>query len=103
MTLLQLGGDVFLRITRILEQDNFSRLLSNCQIVQISFRKVGLKAIAVKDFFTPANNTHAVGCCFQGNYFELVGPADQPAYLDNSTAGVRTTEIIAIDITLRNR
>src|ERR1700757_763171 len=103
MTLLQLGGYVLLRITRIVKQDNFSRSLPNCQIVQISFRKVGLKAIAVKNFFTPAKNTHAVGCCFQGNYFELVSPADRSAYLDNSPAGIRTAEIIAIDITLRDR
>ncbi len=84
-----------------MKQDNFSRLLSNCQIVQIGFRKVGLRAIAVKNFFTPAKNAHAVGCCFQGNYFELVGPADRPAYLDNSPAGIRTAQIIAIDSAFR--
>src|SRR4029077_17055697 len=61
MISLQRGGYVLSRITRILKKDNFSRLLSNCQIVQISFRKVGLKAIAVKNFFTLAKNTHAVG------------------------------------------
>jgi len=76
MTLLQLGGGVLLWITRIVKQDNFSRSLSYCQIVEISFRKVGLKAIAVKNFFTPGENTHAVGCCFQGNYFEPIGPAE---------------------------
>ena len=103
MTLLQLGGEVLLRITRIVKQDNFSRSLSNSQIVQISFRKVGLKAIAVKNFSTPGENTHAVGCCFQGNYFEPIGPADRPAYLDNSPAGIRTAQIIATDITLRDR
>jgi hypothetical protein len=103
MTLLQLGGDVLLRITRIVKQDNFSKSLSNCQIVQSSFRKVGLKAIAVKIFSTPGENTHAAGCCFQGNYFELVGPADRPAYLDNSPAGIRRAQIIATDITLRDR
>jgi len=103
MTLLQLGGDVLLRITRIVKQDNFSRSLSNFRIVQINFRKVGLKAIAVKNFFAPGKNTHSVGCCFQGNYFELVGPADRPAYLDNSPAGIRTAQIIATDITLRDR
>src|SRR4029077_1550078 len=102
MTSLQLGGYVLSRTTRILKKNNFSRLLSNCQIVQISFRKVGLKAIAVKNFFTPAKNAHAVGCCFQGNYFELVRPADRSAYLDNSPAGTRTAQIIAIDITLRD-
>jgi len=103
MTLLQLGGDVLLRITRIAKQDNFSRSLSNCRVVQISFRKVGLKAIAVKNFFTPGKNTHAVGCCFQGDYFELVVPADRPAYLHNSPAGIRTAQIITSDITLRDR
>ena len=103
MTLLQLGGDVLLRITRIVKQDNFSGSLSNCQIVQISLRKVGLKAIAVKNFFAPGKNTHAVGYCFQGHYFELVGPADRPAYLDNSPAGIRISRIIATDITLRDR
>jgi hypothetical protein len=99
--MLQLDGYVLLRITRIVKQDNFSGSLSNCQIVQMSFRKVGLKAIAIKNFFTPGKNTHAVGCCFQGNYFELIGPADRPAYLDNSPAGICTAQIIAIDITLR--
>jgi hypothetical protein len=103
MTLLQLGGDVLLRITRIAKQHNFSKSLSNCQIVQIRFRKVGLKAIAVKNFPTPGENTHAVGCCFQSNYFEPIGPADRPAYLDNSPAGIRTAQIIATDITLRDR
>src|SRR5579864_7290250 len=103
MTLLQLGGDVLLPFTRIVKEDNLSRSLSNCQTVQISFRKVGLKAIAVKNFFAPAKNTHAVGCCFQGHYFELVGPADRPAYLHNSPAGIRTSRIIANDITLRDR
>jgi hypothetical protein len=103
MTLLQLGGDVLLRITRIVKQDNFSGSHSNCQIVQISFRKVGLKAIAVKNFSTPGENTHAVGCCLQGDYFEPIGPADRPAYLDNSPAGIRISRIIATDITLRDR
>ena len=102
MTLLQLGGDVLFRIARIVKQDNFSGSLSNCQIVQISFRKVRLKAFAVKNFSTPGKNHHAVGCCFQGNYFEPIGPADRPAYLDNSTAAIRTAQIIAIDITLRD-
>jgi len=74
MTLLQLGGDVLLRITRIVKQDNFSRSLSNCKIIEISFRKAGLKAIAVKNFSTPGKDTHAVGRCFQGNYFEPIGP-----------------------------
>jgi hypothetical protein len=98
MTLLQLGGDVLLRITRIVKQDNFSKSLSNCQIVQSSFRKVGLKAIAV-NFSTPGENTHAVGCCFQGNKFELIGPADRPAYLDNSPrqvfVGPRSSQLIS--------
>jgi hypothetical protein len=76
MTLPQLGGDVLLRITRIVKQDNFSRSLSNCKIVEISFRKVGLKALALKNFSTPGEDTHAVGCCFQGNYFEPTGPAE---------------------------
>ena len=103
MTVLQLSGDVLLRITRIVKQGNLSRSLSNCQIVQINFRKVGLKAIPVKNFSTPGENTHAVGCCFQCNYFEPIGPADRPAYLDNSPAGIRTAQIIATDITLRDR
>src|SRR5579872_1183231 len=98
MTLLQLGGDVVLRITRIVKQDNLSRSLLYCQIVQISLREVGLKAIVVKNFSTPGENTHAVGCCFQGHYFEVVGPADRPAYLDNSPAGTRTLRIVANDI-----
>ena len=103
MTLLQLGGDVLLRITRIVKQDNLSRSLLNCQTVQISFRKVRLYAIAVKNLFAFGKNTHAVGCRFHGNYFELVGSADRPANLDNSPAGIRTVQIIAIDITLRHR
>jgi hypothetical protein len=103
MALLQLGGDVLLPFTRIVKRENFSRSLPNYQIIQISLRKVGLKAIVVKNLFTPAKNTYAVGCCFQGNYFELVGPADRPAYLDNSPAVIRTVQIIAIDITLRDR
>src|ERR1700756_3482938 len=103
MTSLQLGGDVLSRITRIVKQDTFSGSLSNCEIVQISFRKVGLKAIAVKSFSTPGENTQAVGCCLQGDYFELVGPTDRPAYLDNSPAGTRTFRIVANDIALRDR
>jgi hypothetical protein len=92
-----------MRITRIVKQDNLSRSLSNCQTVQISFRKVGLEAFAVENFFASGKNTHAVGCRFQGDYLDLVGPADRPAYLDNSLAGARTAQIIATDITLRHR
>jgi hypothetical protein len=65
------------------------------------FPKSGTEGYCRQHFFTPGKNTHAVGCCFQGNYFELIGPADRPAYLDNSPAGIRTVQIIAIDITLR--
>jgi len=97
MTLLQLGGDVLLWITRMVKQESFSRFLSNCQIVQINLPKVGLKAIAVKNFSTPGENTYAVGYGLQGNYFEPIGPADRPAYLDNSPAGIRTAQIIAAD------
>lgn len=103
MTLLQLGGNVHLRITRIVKQDNFSGSLSNVRIVQISFRKVGLKAIAVKNVFTPGKNTQTVGCRFQGNYFEPIRPTDRPAYLNNSPACIRTAQIIATDVTLRDR
>ena len=57
MTLLQLGGEVLLRITRIVKQDNFSRSLSNCQIVQINFAK--LVADAVSDIGTFIQNVGA--------------------------------------------
>jgi hypothetical protein len=29
-----------------------------------------LNATAIKNFSTAGKNTHAVGCCLQGNYFE---------------------------------
>jgi len=103
MALLQLGGYVLLRITRIVEQDNFSGSLSNCQIVQISFRKLGLKPIAVKNFSTPGKDTHVVGCCLLGNYFKPVGSGHRPAYLEYSSAGIRTAQIVALDVTLRHR
>jgi hypothetical protein len=59
--------------------------------------------MAVKSFSAAGKNTHAVGCCLQGNYFEPIGPTDRSAYLDNSLAAIRTAQIIAIDITLRDR
>jgi hypothetical protein len=101
--MLQLGDYIRFGITGILEQHNFSRSLPNCHIIKIGFRMMGLDVIAVKNFFTASKNTHAVGCCLQGNHFEPIGPADRSAYLDNSSAGICTTQIIAIDITLRDR
>src|SRR5438132_9484002 len=94
MALLQLGGYVLLRITRIVEQDNFSGSLSNCQIVQISFRKLGLKPIAVKNFSTPGKDTHVVGCCLLGNYFKPVGSGHRPAYLDRKSTRLNSSHTV---------
>lgn len=38
-----------------------------------------------------------------GNYFELVRAANGAAYLDYSSTGTSTIQIIAIDVTLRHR